>query len=194
MADVKINDMLWQMQGTRQNDKIHWKATPKVVEVADERKFLFYSGGGGSLGLIGKIWFRTKEECEQDFLKNYESFDESIDYDKPIPENVGELPRTDWNTYEVCKFNGIDSTTVYKGGFGHLVNITDQLTWHRDSDHIGEYGMEIEFLELHEISDQINTMGMVTVIEEDPMTTKIFQWGNYPGDNWICLGSVQGYA
>ena len=107
---------------------------------------------------------------------------------------MAELSRTDWNTYEVCKFDGIDSTTVYKGGFGHLVNITDQLTWHKDSEHVGEYGMEIEFLELHEISDQINTMGMITVIEEDPMKTNIFQWGNYPGDSWINLGSVQGYA
>ena len=194
MTEVKNNDLLWEMKGIRQNDKIHWKAMPKVVEVADEHKFLFYSGGGGSWGLVGKRWFRTKEECEQDFLKNHESFDEPIDYDKPVPKNVAELPRTDWNTYEVCKFDGIGSTTVYKGGFGHLINITDQLAWHKDFEHTGEYGMEIEFLELHEISDQINTIGMVTVIEEDPMKTNIFQWGNYLGGNWINLGSVQGYA
>lgn len=194
MTDVKINDLLWQMQGTRQNDTIHWKAEPKVVGAVDEYKFLFYSGGDGSLGLIGKMWFRTKEECEQDFLKNHESFDEPIDFDAPTPEHVAEQPRTDWNTYEAYKFDGISTTTVYKGGFGHLVNITDQLAWHKDSEHIGEYGMEIEFLELHEISDQINSMGIVTVIEEGPMKTNIFQWGNYPGDNWINLGSVMGYA
>lgn len=194
MEEVKINDMLWQMQGTRQDGKIYWEAVPKVVKSVDKYMYRFYSGGGISHNGVGSTFFATKEECEQDFLKNHESFDEPIDFDAPTPENVAERPRTDWNTYEVRKFDGINATTVYKGGFGRLINITDQLTWHKDSDHIEEYGMEIEFLEMHEISDQINSMGMVTVIEEGPMKTKIFQYGNYPGVGWIYLGEIQGYA
>ena len=99
-----------------------------------------------------------------------------------------------WDNYEVSKFDGIYSTSVYKGGFNNLVNVTDKLMWHKDSDHVGEYGMEIEFLELHEISEQVNTSGIITVIENGPLRTKILQWGNYSDQGWVCLGEVQGYA
>lgn len=99
-----------------------------------------------------------------------------------------------WDNYEVSEFDGISSTSVYKGGFNNLVNITDQLKWHSDSEHVGEYDTEIEFLQLHEISEQVDYSGLVTVIENGPLHTKIFQWGNYPGEGWILLGEVQGYA
>ena len=99
-----------------------------------------------------------------------------------------------WDNYEVSKFDGIYSTSVYKGGFNNLVNITDQLKQHSDSEHVGEYGMEMEFLQLHEISEQVDFSGLVTVIENGPLHTNIFQWGNYPGDGWVLLGGIQGYA
>jgi len=193
MEEVKINDMLWQMQGTRQNDTIHWKATPKVVEVADEHKFLLYSGGGGSWGLVGKMWFRTKEECEQNFLKNHESFDEPIDFKDPTPEGIEELPRTDWENYEVNRFDGIDDTAVYLGGLSNLQKITQNVKWHKDTEHEGEYGMVVEYSTLHEISEQFKE-SMITVIVNGPMRTKVFQYGNYPGAGWIYLGNIQGYA
>ena len=98
-----------------------------------------------------------------------------------------------WDNYEVSKFDGISSTSVYKGGFNNLVNITDQLKWHSDSEHVGEYDAEIEFLQLHEISEQIKH-GLITVIVNDPLRTKIFQWGNYPDSGWVHMGDVQGYA
>ena len=109
-------------------------------------------------------------------------------------DEIDERPRTDWESYEICKFDGMDSSAIYSGGLDQLVNITDRVNWNKDSEHIGEYGMEIEFLTLHEISEQIKTKGLLTVIENGPMRSKIFQWGNYPGEGWVYLGEVQGYA
>ena len=193
MEEVKINDLLWQMQGTRQNDTIHWEAAPKVVETVDEHKFLFYSGGGGLLGVIGKMWFRNKEECEQDFLKSHESFDEPIDFKDPTPEGIEELSRTDWENYEVNKFDGVNDTAVYLGGLSNLQKITQNVKWHKDTEHEGEYGMLVEHSTLHEISEQFKE-SMITVIVNGPMRTKVFQYGNYPGKGWIYLGNIQGYA
>ena len=106
---------------------------------------------------------------------------------------MSEFQRTDWEHYVVNRFDGIDSSAVYYNGLDRLVNASDRITWHKDSEHVMEYGQEIEYLELHEISEQIKH-GIITVIVNDPMRTKIFQYGNYPGEGWVLLGKIQGYA
>lgn len=194
MAEVKANDILWEMRGIRQNNNIHWKAIPQIVEAVEKYMYRFYSGGGVSHNAVGSMFFTTKEECEKHWLERHESFDEPIGFDEPTPEGMGEQPRTDWETYEVSKFDGVDSCGVYVGGLNRLVQITNELEWHKDTEHVAEYGMEVEYLELHEISEQIKTSSLLTVIVNSPMRSKVFQYGNYPDAGWVYLGEVQGYA
>lgn len=195
MADVKVNSVLWRMKGTRQNDKITWEAVPKMVKSVEKYMYRFYGGGGVSHNGVGQLYFPSKEECEEYWLKNHK-LEEYIHFDDPTPEGVDEYPRTDWETYEVSKFDCVDSAAVYQGGLDRLVNITDEIAWHKDSEHVADYGLEVEYLTLHEISEQAKTLfkyDLLTVIIDDPMKSKIFQWGNY-GDKWVFLGDVQGYA
>ena len=194
MSEVTKDTILWHMQGTRKNDKIHWKAVPKIVESVEKYMYRFYDGGGVSHNGIGSLFFTSKEECEQAWAKNHDGHIELIGFDEPTPEGIDEHPRTDWETYEIQKFNGVDSCAVYAGGLDRLVHINNELEWHTDTEHIAEYGMEVEYLELHEISEQIQTRGLITVIVNSPMRSKIFQYGNYPDAGWVYLGEVQGYA
>lgn len=194
MVEVKVNDILWHMQGTRQNDKLQWKAVPQMVESVEKYMYRFYDGSGISHNCIGSMYFTSKEECEQEWEKRNCGFELEFDYDEPTPEGVEELPRTNWETYEVNKFDGVDSCGVYVGGLDRLVRINNELEWHKDTEHVAEYGMEVEYLELHEISEQIKTRGLITVIVNSPMRSKVFQYGNYPDTGWVYLGEVQGYA
>lgn len=190
---LEKDTILWEMQGTRQNDNIHWKAVPKIIESVEKYMYRFYTGGGISHNGVGSMFFTSKEECEKHWLEKHKSFDEPIDFDEITPEGVDEHPRTNWETYEVNRFDGITFTTIYYNGLDRLVNANDRVVWHKDTEHVPEYGMEVEFLELHEISEQIKHR-LITVIVSDPMRTKIFQWGNYPDSGWVYLGDVQGYA
>lgn len=194
MSEIRSGDLLWHMCGTRQNDKIKWEAEPRVIEKIDTRMVRFYRGGMISLNSIGKTNFTSKEECEKNWLEKHASFTEAISFEETTPDGVDELPRTDWETFEVNRFDGVDSCAVYKGGLGRLVNVTNALKWHRDTEHVGEYGMEIEYLELHEISEQMEYRGLLTVFINSPMKSKVFQYGNYPDAGWVFLGNIQGYA
>lgn len=191
--EIKENDILWHMEGTRQNDNIHWKAIPKMVESVNEHMFTFYQGGAISRNCVGSMYFVSKEECEKHWLERHESFDIPIDYDEPAPEGVNERPRTNWETYEVTRFDGVTDTAVYLGGLSRLQNITEKIKWNKDTENVSEYGMVVEYSTLHEISEQFKE-SMLTVIVNDPMRAKIFQYGNYPGGGWVFLGGVQGYA
>lgn len=93
----------------------------------------------------------------------------------------------------IVKFDGVDSSAVYSGGLSSLVNITNQLEWHKDEENESMYGMVVEYLTLKEISEQIGS-GLITVMVDDPMRSKIYQFGNYFDDGWVFLGDVQGYA
>ena len=190
--EIKEQQTLWSMRGIRQNDQITWEAVPKFVKTIDEHMIRFYGGGGISKNGIGSIYFTSKEECEQYWVKNRE-FVEKIGFEDPTPEGVDERPRTNWENYEIVRFDGVDSATVYYNGLGNLVKASDRIRWHKDTEHVMEYGMEIEYLELHEISEQIKH-GLITVIVNGPMRSKIFQWGNYKDGGWVFLGEVQGYA
>lgn len=193
MSELLTKDtILWGMIGTRQNDIITWKAVPKIIETVEKHMYRFYTGGGVSHNGVGSLYFTSKEECEKHWLEKHDSFEELIGFDQPTPEGVDEHPRTDWETYEVNRFDGVDSTAVYQGGLDRLVNITKEIAWHKDTGHIDMYDMEVEYLALHEISEQAKG-GLLTVIVNSSMRSKIFQWGNY-GDKWVYLGDVQGYA
>ena len=194
MTEVKSNDILWRMKGTRRNDKIQWKAVPQIVESVEKYMYRFYDGGGISHNCIGSMYFTSKEECEQEWQKHHNAFEQLIAFDEPTPEGIDEHPRTNWETYEIQKFNGVDSCGVYMGGLDRLVQINNELDWHKDTEHVAEYGMEVEYLELHEISEQIITRRLITVIVNSPMRSKVFQYGNYPDAGWVYLGEVQGYA
>ena len=194
MSDIRPDTILWGMQGTRQNDNIHWKAVPKIVESVEKYMYRFYSGGGVSHNAVGSMFFTSKEECEKHWLESHSSFDEPIGFEELTPEGIDEHPRTDWETYEIQKFNGVDSCGVYAGGLDKLVRINNELEWHKDTEHVAEYGMEVEYLELHEISEQIKTKSLLTVFVNSPMRSKVFQYGNYPDAGWVYLGDIQGYA
>ena len=190
---ITSGTILWHMEGTRQNDKIHWKAIPRMVESVENHIFRFYSGGGISCNCVGSMYFTSKKECERHWKKHHDSFEELIGFDELTPEGIDELPRTNWETFEVNRFDGVDSCAVYAGGLDRLVNITDELDWHTDKDHVAEYGMEVEYLTLHEISEQLQKKILLTVFINSPRRSKVFQYGNY-GDSWVFLGDIQGYA
>lgn len=190
--EIKEQQTLWSMRGIRQNDQITWEAVPKFVKAIDELMIRFYGGGGVSKNGIGSIYFTSKEECEDNWTKHHE-FIEKIGIEDPTPEDVDERPRTNWESYEIVKCDGISTSAIYFNGLGNLVRANNRVRWHKDTEHIGEYGMEIEYLELHEISEQIKH-GLITVIVNGPMKAEIFQWGNYKDVGWVFLGEVQGYA
>lgn len=194
MIQITPNTVLWTMQGTRQNDKIHWKAVPRIVEKVEKYMFRFYTGGGISHNCVGSTYFHTKEECEKHWEEHHDGFEELIGFEEPTPEGVDEYPRTDWETYEINRWDGVDSAAVYEGGLDRLVNITDSFTWHKDTEHVPEYGMEVEYLTLHEISEQYSGHNLLTVFINSPMRSKVFQYGNYTDAGWVFLGEIQGYA
>ena len=192
MSEINVDTTLWRMIGKRQNDCITWEAVPKMVRKVDLRRYWFYGGGGVSKNAIGNMYFKTKKECEDHWRKNH-LFKEYIGFEEPTPNGIDELPRTNWEDYEVNRFDCVDSSAVYQGGLDRLVNITDKLAWHKDTEHVMEYGEEIEYLALHEISEQVGS-GLITVIVNDPRRSKICQWGNYHDKGWVFLGDIQGYA
>ena len=101
--------------------------------------------------------------------------------------------------YEVCKFDGVTSTSVYLGGFDRLEPL--ELEWAKiDGFDVFDY---LEVLTLDEIAEQarwqldeeyISENGfMVTVFIQEPLNGKILQYGNY-GDSWWQIGETMGYA
>lgn len=72
-------------------------------------------------------------------------------------------------------------------------DVTSALKWH--SEWVEALYMDVETLTLKEISEQLSdSKRMITVIQNDPMQCKIFQYGNYPDDKWYKLGEIMGYA
>ncbi len=100
---------------------------------------------------------------------------------------------TDWETYRVSKFDGVTETAVYLGGLTRLKPVTRKLKWKVDTEFEMDFGQKYEDLTLHDISEQLNAPGLITVFINDPMRSEVFQWGNY-GNSWVFLGEIQGYA
>lgn len=75
---------------------------------------------------------------------------------------------------------------VYSGGVDRLRLIDDLLDWEHDG--------EASFLTLAEIARQRGgEERLITVITNEPLYGKIYQWGNY-GDEWWVIGEHMGYA
>ena len=191
---VKVGTVLWEMRGRRRNDTVEWYAVPKCVEYTDKHKFLFGDKTGGSWGNIGKNTFLTREDALAHFLETHDSLTEKIGIDDDTPGGAYELPRTDWQDYEITLFDGVTQSSVYCNGFGNLINVTDGLEW-RQEWYEG-FGV-IQKLTLSEIAQQLaaeNGGCLITVFENDPGHCEIFQCNNYEKGRWVRLGKIQGYA
>lgn len=95
---------------------------------------------------------------------------------------------------------------VYLGSFSSLVNISDELKYHVEPlEEMG--GEETIYITLKEIYEQVKAMNnkmvcidgieyipMITVFDEAPMRSTIYQCGNYGDGCWVKLGEIQGYA
>lgn len=105
------------------------------------------------------------------------------------------------NDTEICKFDGVTTTTVYLGGMSELVNINDKLKWHNQG-HIGLLGLEIETLTLEEVVNQLKNeeiinkqySEIITVIIDSSLNGSIWQYGNYRDGKWHQIGTTIGYA
>lgn len=94
--------------------------------------------------------------------------------------------------YEICKFDGVGSSTVYIGSFDNLERA--KLEWHKE--YVEPMGMELETLTLDEIKEQIkeqDKLFMITVFISNTLSGEILQYGNY-GDSWWKIGTTCGYA
>lgn len=125
------------------------------------------------------------------------------DADKRFREQCESLANIDLYSATVRMFH------VYLGSFDELVNISNELNYHVDKpEEFG--GDEVIHIKLKEIYEQVKekyghdiTFGaqigrvfvpMITVFDESPMRSKIYQCGNYGDGLWVKLGEIQGYA
>lgn len=100
--------------------------------------------------------------------------------------------------YVVCQFDGVCASAVYVGGLTYLKAATDRLRWRVDEECSEMCAVDYKILTLKEICEQLTnlyggTTPMITVIEEQPMSGIILQYGNY-GDEWWQIGETGGYA
>lgn len=96
------------------------------------------------------------------------------------------------NEYQVCVFDGVNSSSVYIGSFDYLQKAN--LEWKKEF--VEPMSMELETLTLDEIKEQIiakNEIRMITIFISSPLHGEILQYGNY-GDSWYQIGETCGYA
>lgn len=115
---------------------------------------------------------------------------------------------------EQCEKMGetcLSSVTVrefhaYLGSFSELVNISNKLKYHVEPlEEIG--GEETIYITLKEIYEQVKEIygrvnctncktytPIITVFDESPMRSTIYQCGNYSEGCWVKLGEIQGYV
>ena len=203
---VEVGQVLWHMRGIRQDDKIRWYAFPLCVEKLRDNSFHDAHGTGGSFGLIGKTYFLTRDDAINDFVSRNGSLEESVDINESQSEkqkeHISERPRTNWNDKVIYKYNcGVNECGVYTGGLTHLKDITDMLVWNvHEND---EMAYMDEHLTLREIFEQVSSNKgrftgygncLITVIQDDPMRSSVYQCNNYKRGQWVHLGNVMGYA
>jgi hypothetical protein len=108
---------------------------------------------------------------------------------------------------ETCLFSvTVREFHVYLGSFSELVNISNKLKYHVEPDEeMG--GEQTIYITLKEIYEQVKAMysrvncidgktytPIITVFDESPMRSTIYQCGNYGEGCWVKLGEIQGYA
>ena len=92
------------------------------------------------------------------------------------------------NEFEVCAFDGINSSSVYIGSFDNLQKAN--LKWKKEF--IEHMCMVLYTLTLDEIKEQILAkcdIGMITVFISSHSHGEILQYGNY-GDSWYQIGET----
>ena len=87
------------------------------------------------------------------------------------------------------------TVTIYNGFLSNdnLKNISDILPWRYTTDN-GEFGEPYAVLTLGEISSAVPFYRCLTLIENGPMQTNIYQCGNHSPGQWEYMGKIQGYA
>lgn len=187
---LKIGDVVWRMYGHKKDpgEKTEWHAKPMCIEYIDDHKFLDAWRCGGSLGLIGKSYFLTREEC----LKNWE--EHRHEYENPAVtsgvlherERLGSIVKDDtyfWKDDDILR--------VYMNG---MPVEYDKLPW-REDDKPGEYGMPDCYVTLGMIRGAFGEYAILTVWYEMPTHGFIYQTGNYHNETaWRLHGWTQGYA
>lgn len=107
---------------------------------------------------------------------------------------------------EVCLHSvSVREFHIYIGSFGNLINISDKIKYHVEP--IEEMGEEIISITLKEVYEQVLELfkktspikggkfsPFITVFDESPSRTRIYQYGNYGDGYWVKLGDIQGYA
>lgn len=196
MKELKVGDILWQFLGIEQDGVYEYKVVPKCIESIDDHKVIFTDGLGGSLNNIGKRWFHSRQEALDYFQKKFEGLSSNTSMQTVLEqEQIKHRERTDFQDYQVVKFDTINETSVYTGSLRNLVNITDKLHWH--SEPCEPLYMNIEFLTLSEIWEQAKDLSeqrILTVFVDSPLRGTIFQCGNYEEGKWVKYGTTQGYA
>lgn len=212
-----VGTVVWRMQGIRQNDEIKWYPLPVSIEDHKENPPKVYIITGGVIiptSLIGKSYFLTRQEALDNFLSSHDSLVTSIPVSSPVldilpkeeAEEVVELPRTDFKDLEICEFDSVSSTTVYKGGFSDLEKINDELSWKEDEETAEYIGLsEMRYLSLNEIYNQVREIyghdykgkirtPLITVIIDEPLRGTIYQCNNHSEGVWEKIGETRGYA
>lgn len=119
MGSVKVGDVLWRMSGISQNGKITWQAVPMAVEEILGRAYRLTQGHIASQNSVGKSYFLSREECLKHYFRNHTSLDEEIVFH--VPENVIELPRTDFEDFRIYKSYATEQILhIFVGTYGNL--------------------------------------------------------------------------
>lgn len=195
--------VLWRVMGKRRDGRITWHAIPKCIEKVEGDRYLFSIGGCGK-DSVGVNYFLTRPEAIEAFLAKYDSLVEDIDPNSTLdgmahPElkdRVTELPRTDWDSFTVVRWDAVDAASVYHGGLRDLKNITDDLKWRDDG--FGQAGYHTEVLTLKEIYEQVKEMfpgrPVITVFQETLLNGAIYQCGSCGDGKWVKFGTTKGRA
>ena len=77
MSEIKVGDVLWVMRGNRHDNTVVFKAVSKVVVEVTDESIKTDDGYDFPLSWLDKF-YRTKEECEKEWLKRNSSFVKSI--------------------------------------------------------------------------------------------------------------------
>lgn len=77
MSEINVGDLLWIMRGEQHDNTLVFKAVSKVVEEVTEDGIKTADGYDLPLSWLDKL-YRTKEECEKEWLKRNSSFVKSI--------------------------------------------------------------------------------------------------------------------
>ncbi len=125
-------------------------------------------------------------------------FVKNIEQDKKLT-NSNEIEEICLHSVSVREFH------IYIGSFGNLINISDKIKYHVET--IEEMGEEVIYITLKEVYEQVLELfkktspikgeklsPFITVFDESPSRTRIYQCGNYGDGYWVKLGDIQGYA